>query len=380
MRSGAASRVAGTQLVRTYQASVMANILADNAGAGLLIYGDATEGPATTAVDYNDVGTNGLVADGPHAAGLGNAGAGISILKAGSVDLTGNRVDSNGAGGIVDSGGDGLRVYANSIGSDEQGDGSLGNRGAGVLIGGPTAVSGVDLLDNIIGDNGAQGVIASDAPGIVIAGNFVGFALVAPTPILTALAIEPNGGDGIEVEDTSGARLSDNQVAFSGGNGIEIGGQSDGTELENNVVGLPASAGSGNLRDGILISARPGPGSSSSVVLSSETIAGNAGTGLDLYGAEGVSFGLAANTIAGNGQGIEVQHYAADDTLDGGTVESSLGDGIHVSTSVSIEIGGGIAVLDNGAYGIEIGKSGDITIGDVTIRGNAGDAVRYDEG
>jgi hypothetical protein len=163
------------------------NLISDNGGDGVLITG---AGAAGNAVDGDFIGTD-LTGKRP----LGNAKNGVEIRAAGP-NLVGavapapdNVISDNGADGILILGGTGAnRVRGNYLGTDVTGTRPLGNTGDGVEIAGSGAnVIGVGAPltpDNLISDNGNDGIlIIGAAPGNSVNGNYIGTDVSGMNPL-----------------------------------------------------------------------------------------------------------------------------------------------------------------------------------------------------
>lgn len=223
-----------------------------------------------TVVQGNLIGTDrtGTVAIPNNNAGIGNGGTGTII--GGSASGAGNVISGNDGWGINTSGSN-TTIQGNIIGLDAAGASKVPNKRSGVnfsngamtaLVGGASAGEG-----NIISGNDAEGIeIGSnvgDGPGdnITVRGNKIG------TDAAGMIAFG-NGGAGIGVYATSGAIIGGtnpgegNVIAFNGGAGVLM------TEFAGPIVG---------------------------VTVSRNSIASNAGLGIDLGGGKENFFGVTEN-------------------------------------------------------------------------------------
>ncbi len=132
----------------------------------------------TNIVQGNYIGTN---KDGE--ATLGNSGHGITVQGGGAVNNTiiGNVISGNASNGIwILNGPTGSIIRGNLIGTDKDGDTDLGNAADGILIGSGTnnIVGGATAADrNVISGNNGTGLALGVnllAQGVTVQGNYIG--------------------------------------------------------------------------------------------------------------------------------------------------------------------------------------------------------------
>lgn len=153
----------------------------------------------------NHVGTNENGDD------LGNGGFGIVTNGARNVigrEYAGNVVGFNDQGGIsLDVATESASIYSNFIGIDPISR-DIGNDGSGLVLRGVgNGVGGfLPQYANLIGNNAGHGIEARPGTSVVtIAGNHIGTDV--------ALADHANAGAGIFLDDTSGATIGSNALA-----------------------------------------------------------------------------------------------------------------------------------------------------------------------
>jgi hypothetical protein len=225
------------------------------------------------------------------------------------------RIAGEGAAGNV--------VEGNHIGINEAGTAALQNRmGIRVLagasdtrIGGTTAGAG-----NVIVANGTGIALGLDTEDTVIEGNLIG---VVPNGTTTLLG---NISEGIQVSGAKRTRIGGTAVearnVISGnGNGVEITSLTEDTSIEGNYIGTDAS-GTVGVRNSI---------------------------GIALMGS--LRTRIAANTISGNGNGINASLLTAgaDLRIEGNRIGTNPAGTAAIPNNTGILVGGGTAVTIGGA-------------------------------
>ncbi|MDW8381579.1 MAG: right-handed parallel beta-helix repeat-containing protein [Verrucomicrobiota bacterium] len=199
------------------------NLISGNAGHGVLMDGPAASGNVCLG---NFIG---LTASGD--AALGNQGDGVHITGDAHGNILGdsswpNIVSGNGSHGVAivapPTTGAGTRsnhLVGNYVGTDAAGLRAVPNRTNGVFV---SSAPGCQLVHNVISGNGRHGVELFAADGAVLYENLVG----TDRPGTGAL---PNGGHGVSLRHTTGARLGDperlewaNRIAFNAAHGVEV--------------------------------------------------------------------------------------------------------------------------------------------------------------
>ena len=369
------ARAAGSRigLNPSRQPGVIGNVISANGGDGI-----ALAGPAGVTIAANRIGTNpaGTMA-------LGNGGDGI-LVTAGArrteiggraftdpatgavnnptgtkgtvtpvfvVPALGNQISANNGNGVALTGGaTGTTLNGNFIGTTASGDGSLGNRGNGVLVdhASHTSLIGCRFVNNpfvyynVVSANGLNGVQITDSDDVTVQGNFFGTGANNTTLL-------GNRRDGVLVTGTSantqvgGVIPLGNVSAGNGRNGIEVTGRVHGFVTFNTFGGLLAFKGAApNGHDGLLITATGGDNLARTNVFS-----GNRGNGIEL---------------AGNATGVTVDPDIAGLTTSGRAALANGGDGLLIAGNAHANIIGGSrrSVIPqntfsaNKGYGIEI--------------------------
>lgn len=299
----------------------------------------------------------------------GNQGTGIEFLLGPNVSSTGAATPF-------------YTTENNYIGTDVNGNASLGNEGDGVsiqLLSGLTIATAVTIADNSIASNLGYGIHIAGAPGteisgsgITIAGNQLGTD--ATGTITTGLG---NGMGGVFLENTANATIGGTTIADGNtiagnrgaamdplqGHGILV---QDGSMvlIEHNVIGTNAAGGPnkegtkdlGNAKDGINATGTTG------LIVLSNLVAGNGSNGIEVVGGDPI--------IADNFVGVN-----RDNT--GGMALRNEDDGLLLVNTPSAIVGSvtrdgqtvpGNIVGNNGKNGIEI-RGKDST--GVLVAGNA---------
>jgi titin len=296
---------------------------------GLDITGFSGDGILLTQ-NGGDVVANNYVGVGPNGTTKGANAFGIVVAGGASNYLAGNVVATNTYYGITLNNSFGAVAAGNYVGTNAAGTAGLGNGVAGVVLNGGSTNNAVGA--NVIGSNGAFGVLLNDAGtrGNTIYANDIGLNAAA-----TAL---PNGFAGVGIGGGASANTvggpitsSRNVISDNAGYGVYLAGA--GTSV--------------NVIEGDYIGTTPGGNAG----------AGNVLAGVDLQ--DGASTNLVGlNTISANGQGGVVLQGTG---TSGNVVGSCL-----IGTNAA-----GNAALANGSFGVlvEAGASGNIVANDL-ISGN----------
>ncbi|HEX8071742.1 MAG TPA: FG-GAP-like repeat-containing protein [Pyrinomonadaceae bacterium] len=266
------------------------------------------------------------------------------------VHITGDAADNN-------------LVAGNYIGTDITGAVDLGNGGAGVdigvsadnnTVGGVTAVAGTAPGNVISGNNGAAGVLISDSgtTGNVVQGNIVGLNAAGTAAL-------GNTGDGVQAvasaaSNTIGASTATpganggNVISGNGGDGVETGGNANLTR--GNIIGLNAAgtAALGNTGTGYRLASGINCFIGGATADLRNVISGNGGNGILLN--EGQINVADNNTVQSNYIGTDIT----------GAVDlGNAGDGIQISQSDSLNIGGATATPGTAPGNVISGNNGD---------------------
>jgi parallel beta-helix repeat protein len=354
--------------------AVTGDLIDGNVGSGI----DLESGSDLATITSSTIGGT----ESPTPGGLPNGGYGI--LVSGSTGDTiggtqvedtidGNTIDGNTAGGILfegsadgeiddsqveNNGGVGV-AFMTTIASSIIDDLIAANAGGGVLLEDSPYASVISLprgqtvIENnggfgvsVVGSSGATlGGFSSDANLLVTSNHGPGIAISVTTgAILGSIMVTDNAADGIDVDDSTGMKLTVGDVSSNHGEGISLTAGSAATILlstveQNGSFGIGAIEGAG-------------------VIISSSTISGNSGIGVSLVDPS-ISPSVTNTLIQSNvGGGILL------DESTGGTITSST-------------IGGTTPALGNGDFGVSISDSSGVTIGNTgdfstLIANNAG--------
>lgn len=196
-------------------------INSEGTGHGIFVSGD------DTTVVGNQVGfVNSL--NGPYA----EPNVGVGVYVVGDNSIIGSETKPNYIGGNSFSGlqvnGRNIHVAYNHIGVDDSYR-KIGNSQSGMVI--FNQGSGVEINNNIIGDNGGTGVYLIGAVNVQnIHHNFIGVA-----PDGTDIG---NDAIGVAIESTVNADVFQNHIAYNGLNGIVVFDNSEGIAIfQNNMYG-----------------------------------------------------------------------------------------------------------------------------------------------
>jgi hypothetical protein len=299
------------------------------------------------------------------------AGVGLNITGPGSGSTVRGLVINRGSDGIqLTSIAINCTIEGNFIGTDATGKNGLGNlRGIAnfgcdnLLIGGTTPAA-----RNIVSANSGIGVLVSSANNNTIQGNFIGTDVTGTNAL-------GNGTEGIEI---TGGVASGNLVGGT-------------TAAASNII-------SGNIDDGVVISAGPGQQVSSNAVQGN--FIGTDVTGTKALGnLDGVQLSANGNNTVGgtatgsrniisgnNRDGVLMEGPETDSVVQGNfigtdvTGANALGnatDGVVITGAVNSSIGGTVAgegnvIAHNGAVGVELDGGVNNAILGNSIFDNAG--------
>ena len=228
---------------------------------------------------------------------------------------TRNVISGNGAAGIRASGGAVLlHAGGNLIGTNAAGNAAIPNVAQGIVAAGAGAHSigrSSTTLRNVIAGNGSSGILIA-SPSNSVAGNYIGMGVSGVSAI-------GNQSDGITINANQNAigvpsSLDGNVISANAANGILING--DFNTVENNLIGVDAlgSGVVGNGQVGINIA----PFSDHNTVGVGNTIAFNAGPGIQIFGAGatgGISNRIDGNSIHSNSGGLGIKLGSALPTV-----------------------------------------------------------------
>jgi parallel beta-helix repeat protein len=215
------------------------NLISGNNADGVLITNRATQ----NQLSGNFIGTN---ASGD--AGLGNGQNGVAIVQANNNSLLGctihtdpfvfyNVIGGNGADGLLVDNSNGTTIQANFFGMGANNNTAVGNGQNGVVVEGTstqTIMGGPIPLGNVDAANGQNGIVVSNTASFFTSYNtFCGLAAFSANPNFG------NGADGMLLTSTGGNILiRTNIVTENGHDGIEISGAAQGIRVTGNLIGL----------------------------------------------------------------------------------------------------------------------------------------------
>ena len=191
---------------------------------------------------------------------------------------------------------------ANRVGVAPDGVADLGNGEDGIaLLAATNAMVGdVGSRGNVVGFNRGHGVVANECSGSVFVNNRIGVDA-------TATERQGNAGCGLLVSNSPNCLLAGNAVGANGAEGIRLSGPScDGAVVSNNLVGISSddAIDLGNAGDGIALR-----GGDRNRIVGSNVVAKNNGHGVAIYVG-------ARNTVLGNrafGNALEAIHVATNE-------------------------------------------------------------------
>ncbi len=332
----------------------------DTAGAGNTVSGNAQNGVVFFNASGSVVQGNRIGLDGSGQAASGNTFAGIYLGTSSGNTIGGtaagarNIVSANGTWGIVLDYASGSNLVAgNWAGTDSTGAAALGNVQSGIAL--LNGSSSNTISGNVSSGNGQDGISLfgasasnHDVASNLIVGNVVGLNA-------TGTAALPNVDQGLYVSYSDattigGANVGDgNTISGNAGDGLILFGDS-ATLVQGNWIGLDhsGSAAIGNAFVGISVTE-----GSTNTTISGNVISGNGTDGIGLAGASAADRDILGTLIVANVLGL---------SADGEVALGNGYSGVWASDSEGTTIGGtaglGNTVSGNGIYGIGLDGSG----------------------
>ena len=280
----------------------LSNVISNNLGNGIGIYGSSSNQVASNFIGTNPAGNladpNGLngilITDGASANIIGGQATGGNN-PTGDVFVRpplGNLISGNNQNGILINGSStGNILSGNYIGTDASGNIALGDKTGNTLDGiaienadrneiiGCTLYQNPFVFYNVSSGNGGNGIRIKDSNDIIVHANF--FGIGANNAVVLA-----NGLNGLLVEGTSqntqvgGVIPLGNVISGNTQNGIEVRDQVSGFVSFNTFAGLFAfGVAAPNGLDGILVTSTGGNN-----LLRTNVASGNLGNGIHLGG------------------------------------------------------------------------------------------------
>lgn len=319
---------------------VLSNIIADNAGYGVL----AQNGADSTIIAFNVIGIE-TTSGGAQLAGctFHNGQGGIRISGSSGNSVYNNTVGCSGLDGISVAG---VAASSNALFDNHVGVTIWGGRvpnaqaGIAVLSGAHDNWIGLANVGNVIGANGTWGVYVGTAGTTTNTVIMNSIGIVGTTNI-------SNTYDGVIV--TAGAaanRVMSNTIAYNAGKGVVLTGAGTSRNvLQSNTIRLNGSAGV--VIDGGATNNVIGPGGPRSA---GNVISANAADGVYIGGATTVY-----NSVYGNYIGTNAAGNAADPNgqtgvvLDAGTSGNAIGSLSAERNVIAGNAWAGVAIV-NGAH------------------------------
>ena len=203
-------------------------------------------------------------------------------LKSSNIEVQDSVFESNNTGITISGNITGVLLKNNSV---------LINTTHGIVV---TDNASATLNSNTISGNLQSGIyVDSVSPGVLISGNKIGL-------LSDGITAQANGNDGIQLTGTSGVQIDTNTISSNAGSGIQIT-KSAGTEIKNNIIGLDYVTNTtdlGNTLDGITVN-------DSSITITSNTVAGNNRDGIRIEG-DSAGSTISGNLIGVQASGIVV--------------------------------------------------------------------------
>jgi len=300
-------------------------VSADGSAAGNGNVGIAVQGDDARIGDDGSNGTDGNVISNSFSFGIGFANTGTEIV--------GNRIGTSP---------DGTRAMGN-------GDSGIQTFGSSITIGGPSADE-----RNVISGNAGQGIRTSDS-SLNVMNNYIGVTADGTTDL-------GNDSDGVRLRNGASNNTigPDNVISGNGGAGVRVTDATDrgttGNVVEGNLIGTNVSgiAALANDESGVVIEEGAADNSIGGGTTNAErnVISGNEVSGVSLLS------GATDNTIRGNYVGTRVSGIVALSNAEG-IVVASDGGGNTIGGSAS---GAGNLVSGNNSAGIVLNSAGPNTI------------------
>lgn len=232
----------GISVIDSAGTAISGNQVANTTGNGIFV-----DPSPNTVITYNTVSNAAL--NGIYVVNSDNVQVGVPYgvgIVPGNQGEGGNFVSNSGLNGIEVDGGTNVMIGNNTV-AGAQTNGIYVHDADGVTVStnevyDVAAGEGIDVRNittsanihyNLIHDVSGDGIFAKDVAGLHVTSNGVGY-----TDIFFASTKDSAGsigGDGIEVQDSDGAYVDYNMVAYAVGNGI-YNNSSDGSTIAHNTV------------------------------------------------------------------------------------------------------------------------------------------------
>jgi hypothetical protein len=346
------------------------NLISGNTNYGIDISGSGTN---SNEVKGNYIGTgNSGTAD------IGNGTSGIIIYDSahynrigGSGAGEGNVISGNNDQGISIGAANGCEVAGNYIGTQYDGETTLGNSTNGILIqsGAQRNMIGgeSDGAKNVIDANGNQGILitGTNTKYNEVLGNYIGVGTGGTADL-------GNAQSGIAITGTAesnyignGTFQGKNLISGNSQNGILIDGiNTNSNEVLGNYIGTDKSGGVdlGNTWDGIYISGAAKFNQVGNTAGVGNVISGNNGDGICITGA-GTNYNwILGNKIGTKANGLEVLGNTIGIIVRQGAQYVRIGDGTSAGRNI---------ISGNDSFGVRFSESGGGSVtGSCEVLGN----------
>ena len=331
-------------------------------------------------VQGNFIGTDvtGTVALGNR--GFGVQAAGENILVDGTTAGAGNVISGttgtlpffDGAG-INPSGGIGLLVQGNRVGTNASGTAALPNQRSGIFLttsGTFDTIGGiVPSARNIISGNGADGLKLNPSGNTAgkVLGNFIGTNAAGSAAI-------PNGGFGLVFNQGTQKLISSNLISGNNGGGMQLCCNSGGDVISGNLIGTDATGANALGNNGIGLSISGGTGGfTQNSTFTGNTIVANTSHGIFSDNSASLIFqnnfigtnSSLSQTMGNGGDGMRIIGAFRSNQIGGAgagnTIAFNTGNGVNLATADGNSTGNritGNAIYNNGGLGIDLSGDG----------------------
>ncbi|HEY0457953.1 MAG TPA: FG-GAP-like repeat-containing protein [Pyrinomonadaceae bacterium] len=358
-------------------AAAARNIVSTGVADGINISSLGSGG--TNRVQGNFVGTDvtGTIA-------LGNKGFGVTAngenIVVGGTTAGGGNVVSGTTGslpffvgaGINPSGGIGILVQGNLIGTNASGTAALGNQRNGIYL---TTTGTFDTIGgiaptarNLISGNGEDGLELNPSGSNLsqVLGNFIGTNAAGTAAI-------PNGGLGLEFNQGTQKVISNNLISGNSGGGLQFCCNSGGDLISDNLIGTDATGNNplGNGGVGLSISSGGTGGFTHNGTITGNTIAASTSHGVFSDNSSALVFqnnfiGTNSSLSPNLGNGGDGMRFINAFSLTqiggaGNTIAFNTGNGINFETANIGAVQNRItnnSIFSNGGLGIDLGGDG----------------------
>ncbi len=216
--------------------------------AGNGIHNNALYGLEVTETDALIIENNEIGFDTNNGASAGNGLDGIRLSNCSSFVIEENTVSGNGHNGISiqmspDPAPANGSLYGNRVGRFDTAANAAGNTLFGIRVANVSnlLIGGGASQGNVVGGNGAGGVLIRDALDVILQHNAVGSNAASPLPL-------PNLGPGVWIDGSSegiliGGPNAGNTIAFNQAYGVQVSQDALGVTISQNSIFCNAGGG-----------------------------------------------------------------------------------------------------------------------------------------